>query len=613
MSEANSISSTAGGETTGASGGQANAPPVWQRPTLGTKLIYTIPAFASSLLMAPFLIELKIFYTDTVLVPAGLLAIIMAITRAWDALNDPVMGWISDHTRTRWGRRRPWIAIGLPFSALFYWLLFVPPESYTATEAALWAGVMYFTYELFHTVFVLPYGALGFELTPDYHDRTTIFGYRQMFAGIGIISAFALLYYIRAADIFEGDDRKMLFYLTGCFALLWVIFYSVPVIKIKENPIFQQFKRSPIVPGVRRALRNRPFRILLWVSILGTIPISMPLLMMPYFVKYVIGATSEWRLIFAIIYTIAGFLSIPLWMYISRRFGKLHVWMIAIGLGICASLAMFFVGKGQTQLMGVFEVFRGFGSGAAGILGPAMMADIIDYDELRTGKRREAQFGAFLGLIPKLVAIFAAVLPLALLGAVGYNPATAADSPTSIFTIRVLYALLPMAFHVVCLTILMAYPITAEIHEAIREGVERHKKGEDAQDPLTHRTLKPADAQLVPELTGWFLDYFSPGELRRFLEKGPANSGLLQHVYLMIGATAGVCVGCVTAIYFLLINSMTTSQTDQINQGIAAFLVFFAGLSIAALMFHCMRIRSAQRMLDNPIDNETITNHISQI
>ncbi len=101
----------------------------WKKPKLGVKLFYATPFFAIAAMSAPFVVELKIFYTDTVLVPAGLLALAMAIARALDAVTDPVMGWITDHTRSRWGRRKPWILVGLPFGLFFFWLMFSPPES----------------------------------------------------------------------------------------------------------------------------------------------------------------------------------------------------------------------------------------------------------------------------------------------------------------------------------------------------------------------------------------------------------------------------------------------------------------------------------------------------
>jgi GPH family glycoside/pentoside/hexuronide:cation symporter len=159
-------------------------------------------------------------------------------------------------------------------------------------------------------------------------------------------------------------------------------------------------------------MRNGPFRLLFWIMILGTIPITLPILIMPYFVKYVVVAPSQYRLLYALIYVISGFVAIPVWMYIGKRWGKVHVWMIAVALGVAASLAMFFVSQGQLYLMGAMELFRGFGSTASQVLIPAMIADIIDYDEFNTGKRREAQFGAFLGLLPKFVVIISGALTL---------------------------------------------------------------------------------------------------------------------------------------------------------------------------------------------------------
>ena len=97
----------------------------WEKPTKTTKWSYSLPYLATAAIAAPIAVELKIFYTDTVLVPAGLLALAMAIARAFDAITDPVMGWISDRTRTRWGRRKPWIPLGVIGSAIFLWLLFI--------------------------------------------------------------------------------------------------------------------------------------------------------------------------------------------------------------------------------------------------------------------------------------------------------------------------------------------------------------------------------------------------------------------------------------------------------------------------------------------------------
>jgi len=559
---------------------------------------------------APLIVELKIFYTDTVLVPAGLLAVAMAIARAFDAITDPVMGWVTDHTRTRWGRRRPWIPLGVPLCALCYWMMFIPPPSLSAEGGAvLWIGAAYCLYYIFHTVWAVPYNGLGFELSPDYDDRTSLFGYRSICGGLGLILSFFLLYRAKASGTFSGD-RETLAVLTGCFALLMIALFAWPVLRLREHPEFATRKRAPFVPGIRRAIRNRPFRILLFASILGTIPATMPTLLMPYFVKYVLQVEDQWRLIVAGVYVVSGFLSLPVWMGVARRIGKLPVWIITASVGIVSSFVLFTVGRGQTTMMIVLEMIRGFAAGSIVILGPAMMADVIDYDELRTGRRREAQFGAFVGLIPKFVAILGATLPLALMGAAGYDPTMPTLTDGATLSIRSLFALFPIAFHLAALIILLRYPINREVHGAIRDGVACHRRGEEALDPISGRMRPPANARSVDEETGWFLDNFSFSELRKISERGAGR--VVREVLAPTVAAALVSASAIGAAVSLLLGSLSRSQQDQLRQGVAACMVVVAGLAITALLYHAMRIQPARRMAAEPVDGETIRAHLRE-
>lgn len=582
----------------------------WKSPSLGVKLSYAIPSFATAAMAAPLIIELKIFYTDTVLVPAGLLAVAMAIARAFDAITDPIMGWITDHTRTRWGRRKPWLPLGVPLCALCYWIMFLPPESLSPeVGAVIWIGAAYCLYYLFYTVWAVPYAGLGFELSPDYDDRINLFGYRSICGGLGLMLSFFLLYQTKKHGTFSGD-REMLAVLTGCFALLMILIFVWPLLRVREHREFATRKRSPLVPGIRRALRNRPFRILLFATVLGTIPATMPTLLMPYFTKYVLQVEDQWRLVFAGVYVVSGFLSLPVWMGTARRIGKLPVWIITAGIGIVSSFVLFTVGEGQTTRMIILEVIRGFAAGAIVILGPAMMADVIDYDELRTGRRREAQFGAFLSLIPKFVAILGATLPLALMGAAGYDPTMARLTDQATLAIRGLFALFPIAFHVGGLLILLRYPISRDVHRAIRDGISRHRRGEDAHDPITGRVRLPADGRSVEEETGWFLDNFSLRALRRVVERGPGD--LVRDVLAPTAAAALLSAAAIGGAVALLLQSLSRSQEDQLRQGMAACLVVVAGLAVTALLYHMMRIRPARRMAADPVDAEIIRAHLRE-
>jgi GPH family glycoside/pentoside/hexuronide:cation symporter len=590
--------------------GVAPPPSEWESPSLGVKLSYAVPSFATAAMAAPLIIELKIFYTDTVLVPAGLLAVAMAIARAFDAITDPAMGWITDHTRTRWGRRRPWIPLGVPLCALCYWIMFVPPQSLSPEGGAVvWIGAAYCLYYLFHTVWAVPYTGLGFELSPDYDDRTSLFGYRSICGGLGLILSFFLLHQTRARATFS-DDREMLAVLTGCLALLMIALFAWPVARVRERAEFAARKRSPFVPGLRRALRNRPFRILLFASVLGTIPATMPTLLMPYFTKYVLQVEDQWRLVFAGVFVVCGFVSIPVWMAAARRIGKLPVWIITASIGIASSFVLFTLGKGQTTMMIALEMIRGFAAGAIVILGPAMMADVIDYDELRTGRRREAQFGAFLNLIPKFVAILGATLPLALMGAAGYDPTMPTLTGEATLAIQCLFALFPIAFHIGALLVLLGYPVSRDVHRAIRDGIARHRRGEEAHDPISGRARPPANARVVDEETGWFLDNFSARTLRRVVARGPGR--VVRSALVATAAAASVSAAAIATAAMLLADSLSRSQEDQLRQGMAACMVVVAGLAITLLLYHLMRIRAARRMAAEPVDSETIRAHLRE-
>ena len=153
--------------------------------------LYGAPSFAGAAMLVPIYIHLPKFYSDVVGVPLGFLAIAIAAARALDALSDPFVGWLSDRSRTRWGRRRPFIALGAPLCAIAFYALFAPPDSLTMRAASTWFTATFVLYFVFHTLYALPHYALGPELTLDYHERSRLFGYREGFSILGTVIAAA--------------------------------------------------------------------------------------------------------------------------------------------------------------------------------------------------------------------------------------------------------------------------------------------------------------------------------------------------------------------------------------------------------------------------------------
>ena len=515
--------------------------------SLRRRLFFGAPAFAGASLAIPIGVLMPRFYSDVVLVPLGAIAVAAALARSFDALTDPLMGWLSDRTRSRWGRRKPYIAGAVVPTALCFVALFAPPEHLDSQRAALWFGASFGFFFLFGTIVEIPYSALGAELADGYQERSRLFGIRSVFAAAGAIIA-AIMPTILAASGLSGE-RTIFRVMAIGYALLLVVLNAGLLWQVPERREFSERAPNPLIPGVRRALRNRPFRILLLAAIMSSIPGATPAVLMPYFVEYVLGAQEPLAMtgLYLMLYLGAGLLFVPLWMKIAQQVGKLASFITASSVGVAGSLLYWFAGPGDFVFAGSVYFLTGTVSQAGAFLVPAMAADVIDYDELRTGKRREAQYTSFWALVPKFISIPSYTVPLAVLAGAGYV-AGAVQNESVLFWMRFMYSLFPAFFYVVALLILSRYPISEAIHEAIRAGIGARAAGGSVEDPLTGAPLRPEEEATVSEEDGWFLDHFSPRELRRLHATG--EEGLVRAVLLAIalslvgfGVTAGLGAG----------------------------------------------------------------------
>lgn len=584
----------------------AGAAPVEPAPASGRlswriKLLYGAPGFAGAAMVIPIFVNMPKFYADVVLVPLGYLAIAIAVARSLDAISDPLMGWISDRTRTRWGRRRPYLVIGAPLCGLAFWALMNPPRGLSGYHAALWFGATFILYFAFHTVYVLPHYALGPELTLDYHERSALFGVREAFTILGTMVAAAAPGFLMQR--FGMSERRVFSIVGVAFALLLTALYWMLAAGVRERPEFVARASNPLVPGVRRALRNRPFRILLLSYVVGSVTGAIPATLLPFFNAYVIRPHDPalWLSILLLGYFGSGFLCLPLWLRAARRFGKLPVWLASFLMGTTGGAAMFFLGEGDPSTLLIVICWAGASFGAGLFLPPSMQADVIDYDELHTGRRREAQYGAFWSILPKFVAIPSAAIPIAVLASIGYVP-NAVQSPAVIMAIRVIFALAPAFFGVLSFVIAWRFPIDEAVHRQILEGIARHERGEDAIDPLSGRLLRPPHARSVDQETGWFLDHFSPGELRRFVEQDPRKP--LRDVWLAAGASLAVCAAA-ALLALARIRNLTTEPGAIVSLSVVA-----AGFAFSLFLFHMLRLGPARRLAASAIAPEVVRAHL---
>jgi GPH family glycoside/pentoside/hexuronide:cation symporter len=454
----------------------------------------------------------------------------------------------------------------------------------------------------------LPHAALGPELTLDYHERSALFSVREGFALLGTLVA-AVVPGILIAQ--TGDERSAYAQMALTYAALMIALYWLLVLRVRERPDFVARESNPLVPGVRRSLRNRPFAVLFLCYVVASIPGAIPGLLMPYFSRYVLNpppidaaVANGWLSTFLAAYFLSGLLCLPLWLALAKRIGKLNAWLTSFLMGITGGLALFLLGPGDNIACLAIIVWAGSSFGAGLFLPPAIQADVIDYDELYTGKRREAQYLALWGLVPKFIVIPSASLPLALLAWLGYQP-NVAQSESVTLAIRAVFALTPSAFSIAAFFIAWRFPIDETVHRSILAGIEAHRRGENALDPLTGRELAPPNSRAVDEDTGWFLDYFSHGELTRVLRRGAR--GALVDVLRVAALALAIALGLA---YWVALDLASTGG----NPGpIAVIAIVVAGFALTVFVFHLSRIRPALRLRTSAISDETIRAHLAHV
>ena len=573
---------------------------VGEKLPMAIKLAYGMPNFAGAAMVIPIAIHMNIFYSDVVLVPLGYIALAVALARAFDAITDPLMGWITDRTKTRWGRRRPWMFVGAPLTAVAFVALFSPPENLATMAAAVWFTSTFVCYFLFHTVYSIPHYGLGPELTSDYHERSSLFAVMEGFTLLGTMVAAALPGLV-LFPIFGPRTGFTIFALI--FGSILTLLYFWQCYRIRERPEYYQRKSNPLAPGVRRVVRNRPFRILLAAYVVNGVAAAIPGLMMPYFTTYVLMPENpdRWVGIFLLTYFFFGFATLPLWLRATKRWGKKPVYIVSALMGISSSLMLFFQGEGDLLPTFLILVWAGASFGVRVFLGPSIQAEVIDYDELYTGKRREAQYGALWAIMVKFPIIIGAAVPLAILANAGYVP-NVEQSDTVKLWISAIFGLGPSSFGLASLLIFLLFPINERTHTAVLKGIERHKLGEPAEDPLTGRLVPPPTDRGVDEDTGWFLDHFSQRELRRVLARG-AQAALSSTVKSATVALA-ICA---------LFTWLTFRNLGDLNQrpGLTTVIeVVFAGFALTAFLYHLIRIRAARRMKASPVEDRLIQSHL---
>ena len=307
------------------------------------------------------------FGTDVVgIAPATIGAMLLA-SRLFDAVSDPCVGYWSDRTRHRLGRRRPWIlASALPL-AIATVLLWAPPTGLSPQLAALWLGIALIAYTAATTVLNVPHDALSAELTPNYHERNRLFGVRRAFVGIGTLAVFAVLGPVLGAE----DPRRLATLVAIGAAGLVAVGAIACAMRIREPAAHRGRGAKAPLEAWRSVWRNPPARLLLSVFFVQQIGIGSITVMAAYYTEYVLGNAHALVPTMGALF-VAAILSIPLWVRLGRHFDKRSLVLVAMGaVGIClASLG--FIAPGGEWMLYAAAAAGGVAIGALDVLFPSI-------------------------------------------------------------------------------------------------------------------------------------------------------------------------------------------------------------------------------------------------
>jgi GPH family glycoside/pentoside/hexuronide:cation symporter len=471
--------------------------PPQDRITLPVRLAYGLGALVNNLLGAAIGVMAIVLNLGLGMNPA-VVGTLMAIPRLTDALTDPIMGYISDHTRSRWGRRRPYIFVGAILSGIFFAALWQLPAGYSEDFTYWFFLIGSIIFYLAYTVYATPWVALGYEMTPDYNERTRLMAVSNFIGQFAWVAAPWFYVVMEDERFFENsvEGAKGLAILVGVFVALAGL---VPAIFCRERMRPTPASSASAAPSESRwrsmgrnlaeffqgfliTIKFKPFQKLC----IATFMVFNGFMLVSAFSSYVIiyyvyggdkdlgGKLMGWN---GTASAIATFCVIPLVSWMATRVGKKRAFYITIGISIFGYALKFFCYSRETPLLLLASTpFIAFGLGGLFTLMGSMVADICDVDELNTGHRREGMFGSIFWWVIKLGMALALGLSGFLLNYTGFDVNLGAAQPeNTLFLMRLFDVGVPIVTSAIAIWAVAAYSITEEKARSVRAELEARR------------------------------------------------------------------------------------------------------------------------------------------
>jgi glycoside/pentoside/hexuronide:cation symporter, GPH family len=454
--------------------------PAEPKLSIGRKAAWATGSVSDNLLINGFNLLVMPIYNIALGVNPILLGYAIAIPRAIDVIIDPFVGNFSDNLRTRWGRRRPMIALGAILMGFFFSLIWLPPVFLGKTGLFIYFLATCMFFYVGYGLFAIPYQALGFELTTDYHERTRVQAWRMVVAyGSGLLMPW--LYKLTLLPAFGGNEVVGVRVIGPIVGVIGLLCSLTPAIFCRENAAAQSQPHIGFFKACKCTFKNRPFLLLMGAVFTVLLAVSLSTPFMIYInIYYVYGGSKElastltgWS---GTIQGLSGIVAAPLISILGTRFSKKSVilWGEVIALlGFLLCWPCISPKHPYLQLFPQILIFPGLA--CVWVLVGSMIADICDVDELENGTRREGMFGAVMMTVAKAGIALVTIVSGYMLVLSGYKDGPVQTTAT-LFNMRLFYVFIPIGFLFLSIIFMAFSPLTETRAREIRLRLEERKK-----------------------------------------------------------------------------------------------------------------------------------------
>lgn len=469
----------------------ANVPADNLRPslTLPVKIAYgagDLGAGLTSQFLAFFLLSFLIYVAGMDPIVAGS---VLAFGKVWDAINDPLVGMLSDRTKTRWGRRYPWMFItAIPFGLSYYLIWISPFADGTSDSSKFWYYVVVTTiFQMFFTTTNLPYTALTAEMSRDYDEGTDLTSFRLAFS-VGGGVAILIIAGVLGQLISDDAQRYMISGIVGgvisVLSIYWCIFGTIGYMEKKAafegrslNATAQTDElQESFLTQLKSVLSNRPFLFVVGIYMFSWLALQITAAVIPFYAKSWMGTDES---LVALLVQGPAIIMMFVCARLSKRIGKKNLYFLGSGLWIIVQSALYFLQPGQLNILYGLCILASFGVATAYIVPWSILPDVIDLDELNTGRRREGTFYSFMTLLQKFGLAIGLFLVGAALDASGFDKDSVIQSDSALNAIRFFMGPVPLMLVVCGVVLVYFYPVTREFHAEVMLKLAERRLLED--------------------------------------------------------------------------------------------------------------------------------------